>query len=73
QLTTSFNLLKFHEKGTYTTITYKEMDIPLSCPANYNYTSHLVKSACQIRSANLIFMWIIGVLLALPFLGAFSS
>ncbi|CAG8471512.1 23195_t:CDS:2 [Racocetra persica] len=73
QLLTSFNLLKFHEKGTYTTITFKEMDIPLLCPANYNYTSPLVKSACQICSANLIFMWVTGVILALPFLAFYDS
>ncbi|KAF0548128.1 hypothetical protein F8M41_026341 [Gigaspora margarita] len=54
----------------YTRITHYEMDIPLLCPAEYNYTSPLVKSACQIRSANLVFMWITGVIFALPFLFA---
>ncbi|CAG8599669.1 46235_t:CDS:2 [Gigaspora margarita] len=54
------------ESGLYTTITYKEIDIPLRCPENYNYTLPLVKIACQIRSANLIFMWITGVILASP-------
>ncbi|CAG8764079.1 9197_t:CDS:1, partial [Racocetra fulgida] len=44
---------------TYTSITKKEMDIPFLCPSNYNYTSQLVKSACQIRAANLVFMWVV--------------
>lgn len=33
-------------------------DIPFFCPENYPYTSHLVRTACQVRAANLLIMWI---------------
>ncbi|PKB92368.1 hypothetical protein RhiirA5_444977 [Rhizophagus irregularis] len=33
-------------------------DIPFFCPANYPYTSHLIRTACQVRAANLLIMWI---------------
>ncbi|CAG8689698.1 23955_t:CDS:2 [Gigaspora margarita] len=32
--------------------------IPFSCPRSYPYTSPKVKEACDIRAANLIFMWL---------------
>ncbi|CAB4412078.1 unnamed protein product [Rhizophagus irregularis] len=43
----------------YTIFTKDEMgDIPFLCPANYPYTSHLIRTACQVRAANLLIMWI---------------
>ncbi|CAG8708811.1 13611_t:CDS:2 [Gigaspora rosea] len=32
-------------------------NIPISCPNDYNYSSSSIKTACQIRLANLISMW----------------
>ncbi|CAG8609646.1 5571_t:CDS:1, partial [Scutellospora calospora] len=52
---------------SYTTATFDEMgDIPFSCPAHYNYTSPLIRTACQVRSANLVFMCVTGIMLAAP-------
>ncbi|GET55289.1 hypothetical protein GLOIN_2v1495096 [Rhizophagus irregularis DAOM 181602=DAOM 197198] len=42
----------------YTIFTKDEMGDPFFCPANYPYTSHLIRIACQIRAANLLIMWI---------------
>ncbi|CAB5207577.1 unnamed protein product [Rhizophagus irregularis] len=43
----------------YTIFTKDEMgDIPFFCPANYPYTSTLIRTACQVRAANLLIMWI---------------
>ncbi|CAG8529985.1 18423_t:CDS:1, partial [Gigaspora rosea] len=44
---------------TYTALTISEISpIPFSCPRSYPYTSPKVKEACDIRAANLIFMWL---------------
>ncbi|CAG8758916.1 17904_t:CDS:1, partial [Gigaspora rosea] len=43
----------------YTILTINEMGgIPFDCPGNYNYTTPIVRTACQIRAANLVFMWL---------------
>jgi hypothetical protein len=43
----------------YTIFTKEEMgDIPFFCPANYHYSSYLIRTACQVRAANLLIMWI---------------
>ncbi|RHZ75231.1 hypothetical protein Glove_216g155 [Diversispora epigaea] len=42
----------------YTYLTFDEMgDIPFTCPHDYDYSSTVVLSACDIRLANLICMW----------------
>jgi len=33
-------------------------DIPFFCPANHPYSSQLIRTACQIRAANLLIMWL---------------
>ena len=33
-------------------------DIPFFCPEEYPYSSHLIRTACQVRAANLLIMWI---------------
>ncbi|CAG8764063.1 16751_t:CDS:2, partial [Acaulospora morrowiae] len=39
----------------YTYFTFREMgDIPFGCPPNYNYTTPAVRSACNIRTVNLV-------------------
>ncbi|EXX77692.1 hypothetical protein RirG_021510 [Rhizophagus irregularis DAOM 197198w] len=43
----------------YTIFTKDEMGgIPFFCPVDYPYTSHLIRTACQVRAANLLIMWI---------------
>ncbi|RIA98196.1 hypothetical protein C1645_750513 [Glomus cerebriforme] len=37
-------------------------DIPFFCPENYPYSSHLIHTACQVRAANLLIIWISPVL-----------
>ncbi len=32
-------------------------DIPFFCPADYPYSSNLIRTACQVRAANLLIMW----------------
>ncbi|CAG8554253.1 4000_t:CDS:1, partial [Ambispora gerdemannii] len=32
-------------------------NIPFTCPDSYEYPSPLLRTTCQIRAANLIFMW----------------
>ncbi|CAG8455814.1 7264_t:CDS:2 [Dentiscutata heterogama] len=45
--------------ATYTALTISEISpIPFSCPRSYPYTSPKIKEACEIRAANLIFMWL---------------
>lgn len=40
--------------------TINEMgDIPFFCPATYPYTLPIIRTACQIRAANLFLLWII--------------
>ncbi|KAF0525051.1 hypothetical protein F8M41_014789 [Gigaspora margarita] len=59
--------------ATYTYITANEMgDIPFSCPSDYPYTSTIIKDACQIRSANLVCMWLYFINLILLILVACS-
>ncbi|CAG8456198.1 5753_t:CDS:2 [Acaulospora morrowiae] len=44
----------------YTVLTINEMgDIPFSCPSDYSYSSTTIRTACQVRAANLISMWIL--------------
>ena len=33
-------------------------DIPFFCPADYPYSSQLIRTACQVRAANLLIMWL---------------
>ncbi|CAG8457517.1 7639_t:CDS:2 [Scutellospora calospora] len=43
----------------YTIYTIHEIDpIPFGCPSNYDYKSEITKTACKIRAANFIFMWL---------------
>ena len=43
----------------YTIFTKDEMgDIPFFCPADYPYSSHVIRTACQVRAANLLLLWI---------------
>ncbi|GBB93290.1 hypothetical protein RclHR1_21440001 [Rhizophagus clarus] len=43
----------------YTVFTKDEMgDIPFFCPASYPYSSQLIRTACQVRAANLLIMWL---------------
>lgn len=43
----------------YTIFTKEEMgNIPFFCPANCHYSSNLIRTACQVRAANLLIMWI---------------
>jgi hypothetical protein len=32
--------------------------IPFFCPADYPYSSHVIRTACQVRAANLLLLWI---------------
>ncbi|RIA84795.1 hypothetical protein C1645_783353 [Glomus cerebriforme] len=44
----------------YMCLTIHEMgDIPFFCPADYPYTSPLIRTACQVRAANLLLIWIL--------------
>ncbi|CAG8640510.1 1116_t:CDS:2, partial [Acaulospora morrowiae] len=44
----------------YTVLTINEMgNIPFSCPSDYPYSSEIIRTACQVRTANLISMWIL--------------
>jgi hypothetical protein len=41
-------------------LTINEMgDVPFFCPADYPYSSPLIRVACQVRAANLLLLWII--------------
>ena len=33
-------------------------NIPFFCPADYPYSSALIRTACQVRAANLLIMWL---------------
>jgi len=37
-------------------------DIPFFCPADYPYSSYVIRSACQVRAANLLLLWITPVI-----------
>ncbi|CAG8456217.1 286_t:CDS:2 [Diversispora eburnea] len=44
---------------TYTLYTSNELgEIPFTCPPDYDYPSSDIKKACQIRSTNIICMWL---------------
>ncbi|CAG8583498.1 677_t:CDS:1, partial [Scutellospora calospora] len=57
----------------YTYLTANEMgNIPFSCPPDYPYNSTIIQDACQIRSANLVCMWLYFISLVLLILLACS-
>ena len=52
-------ILNFILLVLYTIFTKDEMgDIPFFCPAEYPYSSQEIRTACQIRAANLLLLWI---------------
>ncbi|CAG8668450.1 35990_t:CDS:1, partial [Gigaspora margarita] len=58
----------------YTILTANEMgNIPISCPNDYNYSSSSIKTACQIRLANLISMWALFGISIIFVLAAFTN
>lgn len=43
----------------YTIFTKDEMgNIPFFCPVEYPYSSTIIRTACQVRAANLLLLWI---------------
>jgi len=43
----------------YTIFTKHEMgNIPFFCPEEFHYSSNLIRTACQVRAANLLLLWI---------------
>jgi hypothetical protein len=68
-------LLLFFFIVLYTYLTRNEMgDIPFFCPEDYSYSSQLIRTACQVRAANLLIMWLApGTVLALIILSVVNS